>query len=139
VLCILAFCFCFVFTTPFNIAYKADAGFKRAKRNIDPRQLQTWAIQEISKHPFTNDNQILRDIPQSEIPSQMQNLYSYPPEAAVLRNDSDEIPYVKIIWGGGFFHWFFAVGPTNFSVSTNNTFYKTTEWTQGVYYSREGH
>jgi hypothetical protein len=59
-------------------------------------------------------------------------------EAAVLRNSSGETPYVKIIWGGGFFHWFFAIGPTNFSISTNNTFYKTTEWTQGVYYSREG-
>jgi len=139
VLCILAFCFCFVFTTPFNVAYKADAGFRRAKKNIDPKQLQAWAIQEISKYPLTNDTQILRDIPESEIPSQMQNLYSFSPRAAIMKMDSSEIPSVKIIWGGGFFHWLFIIGPTNFSISTNGTFYKTVEWTQGVYYMREGH
>ncbi len=139
VLCAVVIYFGFWATTPFNIAFKADAGFRRAKKNIDPKQLQVWAIQEISKHPLTNDTQWLRDIPESEIPSQMQNLYSVRPAAAVLRNDSGEIPYVKIIWGGGFFHWFFAIGPTNFSISTNGTFYKTIEWTQGVYYLRQGH
>jgi hypothetical protein len=95
--------FIFFTTNPFNIAYKADAGFRRATKSIDPEQLRVWAMREISTHLFTNETQRLRNIPEADIPAQVKNLYSLPPSAAVMRNDSGENPYVKIIWGGGFF------------------------------------
>ena len=128
VLCAVVIYFGFWATTPFNIAFKADAGFRRAKKNIDPKQLQVWAIQEISKHPLTNDTQWLRDIPESEIPSQCKIFTLFVAAAAVLRNDSGEIPYVKIFGVGASFIGFLQSGQQIFRSNRTETFYKTIEW-----------
>ena len=138
VVCGLFFYFGFVVTTPFNVAYKADVGFKQARRNIDPNPLQAWAVREIAKYPFTNDNENMRTIPQSEIPDPVKTLYRHLPDAAILKNEANGMNYVKIVWGSGFFQWSFWIGPTNFSISTNGTYYQTTKWVDGVYFLREG-
>jgi hypothetical protein len=73
-------------------------------------------------------------------PDYITNLYPIPPEKAwVNPKTSEREGSVDVIWGGGFFHLVFHVGPTNFLMSTNLEFnYQTAEWTQGIYYSHEG-
>ena len=132
--------------------HKADAGFRKAKQTIDPEQLRTWALQEIAKNP-TNNGIFSPKIPNSEIPSYMQKLYSQPVEDAVIwkfpsntnfvlltvnSNSVEQIGQtnVTIFWGGPFFHWMFEIGPTNF-VPPLDSEVKTAEWVPGIYYGRE--
>jgi len=114
-----------------RIVMEADAGFKNAKQTIDPEQLRAWALESIKHWHSTNGFQT---IPESEVPEYIRNLYPDPPDAAVIGDG------VLISWGGGFFHWAIFVGPTN-SVRTKDESpgYQTVEWTQGIYYSREGY
>jgi hypothetical protein len=123
---------CYWWFVPPKIVAEADAGFKRAKQTIDPEQLRVWALESIKRWPATNGYQA---IPESEIPKYIQNLYSSPPEDAMVMGDS-----VTIFWGGGFFHWVIEVGSTNFEHSANESAdYQTVEWRRGIYYSHEGH
>lgn len=112
-----------------NTIYQADEGFKRARRTIDPEELRRWALQEIAKHSSNHE------IPASEIPGYIANLYSRRPEEAVRGQST-----VAIVWGGGFFHWVIEIGDTNFSrpfVSDNPEYFYNFEWTNGIYYTRE--
>ena len=115
--------------------YQADEGFKRAQRTIDPEELRKWAFQEIEKRGDTDNP----DIPGSEIPSYIRNLYAGGPEDAKALADGDQ-SRVVIFWGGGFFHWVMEIGDTNYSkpyVSENSEYPHNYQWTNGIYYSRE--
>jgi hypothetical protein len=116
--------------------YRADEGFKHARRTINPEELRQWALQEVGKRSGTNDDPT---IPASEIPVYIQKLYSRRPEEARV-GGSEGQPIVFIIWGGGFFHWGINIGDTNFSepyVNENSEYRYNFEWTNGIYYSRE--
>jgi len=116
----------------FTTIYQADEGFKRAQKTINPEELRRWALQTFKEHSGTNNP----EIPVSEIPKNIQNLYSGGPESAVISQN----PGVIIFWGGGFFHWVIQIGDTNFSKPYINQYsdYKYNfEWTNGIYYSRE--
>jgi hypothetical protein len=131
--------------------HRADAGFRKAKKTIDPEQLRTWALQEIAKNP-TNDGIFPPEIPNSEIPNYIQKLYSQPVENAVIWKSADDTNFalltlhsnsvelgqsnVTIFWGGPFFHWMFEIGPTNF-VPPSDPYVSTAEWIPGIYYGRE--
>jgi hypothetical protein len=117
---------------PFWRAYQADAGFKKAKKTIDPKQLLDWEQKIVTKYPFTNQTDDMLVIPRTEIPEQLQKLYARTtPTVVIFRNDN-ELPYVRVIWGGGFFGWHISIGRTN-TLTTNDFGY----WTQGVYYNRQ--
>jgi hypothetical protein len=120
-----------------TIIYRADEGFKRAQRTINPEELRSWAFQEIKKRGRSNNP----DIPRSEIPNYIRNLYPGGPESAVAISGRDgQQPRVVIFWGGGFFHWVMDVGDTNYSkpyVNENLDYRYNFKWTNGIYYSRE--
>jgi len=105
----------------------ADAGFKRAKQTIDPEQLRAWALASKERWSGTND----WEIPKSEIPEYIRNLYPQPPNAVLLQNG------VMFMWGGGFFAWTLDVGPTNYVAETNPERPKVFMWVPGIYYARE--
>ncbi len=116
----------------FTTIYRADEGFKRAQKTINPEELRKWALQAFKEHSGTNNP----EIPVSEIPKDIQSLYSGGPENAVISQN----PGVVIFWGGGFFHWVIQIGDTNYSKPYINQYseYKYNfEWTNGIYYSRE--
>jgi hypothetical protein len=128
----------FIFISPFRVVHEADTGFRKAKNIINPEQLRAWALAEIPKHPqLTND--VIPQISNSEIPSNIQKLYAALPEDAVIQKYGDQ-KYVQISWGGGFFHWALLVGDTNFSLpfnSANHEYPYNFEWVPGIYYTRE--
>ena len=133
---ILAVVVVFIVTSPFVasylVVYQADEGFKRAKKTIDPEQLRAWALKEVQNHGETNSSS---DISNSEIPTAIRNLYSYPPESAFISENT-----VIVMWGGGFFGWSVQIGNTNFSLpfkSGNPDLPYNFKWVEGIYYSRE--
>jgi hypothetical protein len=151
ILLVLAF-FALWFFHPNVTLHRADAGFRKAKQTIDPEQLRAWALEEIAKNP-TNDGIFPPKIPNAEIPSYMQKLYSQPVEDAVIwkfagntnfalltlhSNSVEQLGQtnVTIFWGGPFFHWMFEIGPTNF-VPSPDSYVTTAEWVPGIYYGRE--
>ena len=112
---------------------RADKGFRKIKETINPEQLRAWALEEIQEHSATNE----ANIPISEIPSYIQELFSDPVEDAGVYKYTDETN-VQICWGGGFFHWMVDIGPTNYTETTGVTNnFTTVEWVPGIYYSRE--
>jgi hypothetical protein len=120
------------FAGPYFAIYQADEGFKRAKKTIDPEPLRAWALGKIQSHGGTNGS---LKISNSEIPSAIRNLYSYPPEGAFVNDNA-----VIVIWGGGFFGWNIQIGDTNFSLpfkSDNSECPYNFEWVKGIYYTRE--
>jgi hypothetical protein len=126
--------------TPPKFVVEADAGFKKAKTTIDREKLRAWALTTIEKYRSTNNEDIITDIPNSEIPNYIQNLYALRPESAFITRTGDNQSYVAIMWGGGFFHWGLEVGNTNFSLplNSNNPEYPFDfEWIPGIYYTRE--
>jgi hypothetical protein len=140
------------FLSPYLDTHAADAGFRKAKKTIDPEELRLWALEEISKNP-TNHGIFPPQILNSEIPSYMQKLYSERVEDAVIwkhagntnftlltlhSNSVEKIGQtnVTIFWGGPFFHWMFEIGSTNF-VPPKDSQVTTVEWVPGVYYCRE--
>lgn len=112
----------------------ADAGFKKAKKTIDPELLRTWALEEIPKFPPSTNSFFAPKIPNTEVPIYMQKLYSEPVEDACVQHGDQ--PDVTISWGGPFFHWMFYIGSTNFVLPKDS---ETTivQWVPGIYYSRE--
>jgi len=121
---------------PFGVVNHADAGFRRAKKTIDSEQLRAWALATVKSHNGTNG--YVHYVKNSEIPEYIVNLYSTPPETAwVLPNVSDQDALVGIIWGGGFFHWGFYVGTTNYIMEPFGD-HQIAEWTNGIYYMHEG-
>lgn len=124
-----------VFTEPSRIVHVADAGFKKAEKTIDPEQLRAWALKEIPKYPFPTNTIFAPKILNSEIPDYVQALYSQPVENACVFNENG-VTNVTISWGGPFFHWMLAIGPTNF-VYPKDPEVTAVEWVPGVYYVRE--
>ena len=112
----------------------ADAGFRKAKKTINPEELRAWALEEIPKYPRPTNDIFAPKIPNSEIPSYMQKLYWESVEDACVQHGDQ--PNVKISWGGPFFHWMFYIGATNFVLPKDS---ETTaiQWIPGIYYSRE--
>jgi hypothetical protein len=122
------------FTSP-KVVVEADEGFKKAEATIDPEKLRAWALEEISKQS-TNANVFMSN---SEIPTNIANLYSDSPEdVSVKKYDDPNQSYVEICWGGGFFHWMIDIGSTNYTETTGAANdYTTVEWVPGIYYTRE--
>jgi|SRR5271170_1304510 len=142
-------------------AKSADAGFKKARKTIDPELLRAWAMGEVPKYLPTNSF-FAPKIPDSEIPAYLEKLYSEPVEDVTIwrivgytniiinkagSNSVSELGItmragqtnggiVHICWGGPFFHWMFEVGPTNF-VLPPDPFVSAVEWVPGIYYTRE--
>jgi hypothetical protein len=133
VLVVLIFCAAF-FWYPDVTLHDADAGFRKAKKTINPEQLRAWALEEIPKYPQPTNDIFAPKIPNSEIPSYMQKLYSESVEDAIIQHDGQSC--VQICWGGPFFHWMFYIGSTNF-VLPNDSYVTSVEWVPGIYYSRE--
>jgi len=126
---------CF-FIGPFEAVNQADAGFRRAKKHIDPEQVRAWAFATVKSHNGTNG--YIHHVENSEIPDYLVNLYSIPPEMAwVSPNATDQDVLVGIVWGGGFFHWGFYIGTTNY-VKEPTGDHVIAEWTNGIYYAHEG-
>src|SRR5258708_5472450 len=106
ILCVPVFFVGSFLVMPAETIYKADEGFKKAKKTIDPEQLRSWALEEIKNLSGTNG--FSTKIPQSEIPDYIKNFYSIPPEDAwVNPKTSESEACVMIMWGGEFFHWGF--------------------------------
>ncbi len=123
-------------STPPGDVVQADKGFKKAKETISPEALRAWALEEISKYPNTNNNSLNSpQIPNSEIPNYVQTLFAQLPEDAWVNKDGDQT-YVKIFWGGPFFHWTFEIGSTNY-VPPVNAVETAIKWVPGIYFTRE--
>jgi len=136
VLCIPVFFVGSFLAMPLITIYRADEGFKKAKKTIKSEDLRAWALEEIKNLSGTNG--FSTKVPQSEIPDYIKNLYSIPPEGAwVNPKTSESAACVMIVWGGGFFHWGFDIGSTNFMSSTNPEYPKAFMWCAGIYYRRE--
>jgi hypothetical protein len=123
----------FFASIPLMAVYKADSGFRKAKKTIDPEELRAWALEEIKKNGSANGF-----ILNSEIPDKLRNLYDYTPSAGVVPKTEDHEACVMIMWGGGFFSWGFDIGSTNYVASTNFD-YTPFMWHPGIYYRHEGH
>ena len=124
-----------IFLQCITTIYRADEGFRRAQRTINPEELRKWAFQEIKKRGGTEND----DIPRSEFPDYIQKLYPGGPESASALADGDQ-SRVVIFWGGGFFHWVMEIGDTNYSKpfdSENPEYPHNYQWTNGIYYSHE--
>jgi hypothetical protein len=116
---------------PFGLVNQADAGFRRAKKNIDPEQLRAWAFAINKAHSATNDSGKVKI---SEVPDYIKNLYSQEPEFVSAHPNEG---MVLIAWGGGFFSWNFIIGQTNW-IETPSEELQVAEWVPGIYYTREG-
>jgi hypothetical protein len=115
---------------------QADAGFRRAKKTIDPEQLRAWALATVKSHNGTNG--YIHHVENSELPDYILNLYSIPPEMAwASPKATDQDVLVGIVWGGGFFHWGFYIGTTNYVMEPSGD-HVIAEWTPGIYYAHEG-
>jgi hypothetical protein len=134
-LCLAPFVW-FVFEISIGPVVMADSGFKRARKTINPEELRSWAFEAIRKFPATNG--FSKEIPGSEIPASIKNLYSIPLQGAWVNPKSNErAGCVMIIWGGGFFHWGIDIGPTNFVSPINEEYPKAFRLSPGIYYRRE--
>jgi len=121
---VFVFIIWFIFTPP-KIVAEADAGFKRAKQTINPEELRKWALDSIQNKATQNELQ-------ESLPVAVKTLYSEPPYVRI------EEGILILMWGGGFFHWEFDIGPTNYSQETGvDNHFTTLEWVPGIYYSRE--
>jgi hypothetical protein len=123
-------------TAPIIAVYKADEGFKRAVRTIDPEPLRAWALKTVDDYAADG----IRRIPTGDIPGPLQNLYVHRPNGAAIYRYQDGNSTVVIFWGGGFFHWAMEIGDTNFIkpfVNENSDYRYNFEWTNGIYYTRE--
>jgi hypothetical protein len=137
-LCALVLFLGYFLSIPLQIVRDADAGFRKAKKTIQPEQLRSWALESIRS--YTGTNGYSQEIPISEIPPSIKTLYSIASEKAwATPKSADSEAFVLIYWGGGFFHWGFYIGSTNFTVSTNLEMdHQIAEWVPGIYYMHEG-
>jgi hypothetical protein len=140
VLIVPVFFFGSFLVVPALTIFRADEGFKHARRTIDPEKLRAWALEEINKNP-PGTNSFYHSVPESEIPDYINNLYSISPEDVMVSpNTSDSDGFVEISWGGGFFHWAIQIGNTNLTrpfKSDNGEHPYNFQWTNGIYYTRE--
>jgi len=120
------------------IRIEADKGFEKAKASIKPEKLRSWALQAVNRWPGLGV--MGTPIPLAEIPDSICQLYTNPavaeanpPTADAYTNKAGD--YVVITWGGGFAHWRYYVGTTNFWLSTNDGY--VFKWAEGIYYSRD--
>lgn len=123
-----------LFAAPLVEIHKADSGFRRAQATIDSGALRLWAAGAIQKYSETNGS--ASEIPSSEIPTIMKNLYPSPAHAWVNSKTADREACVMIMWGGGFFHWGFDIGPTNY-LPIANPEYPKFKLAPGIYYQRD--
>ena len=116
--------------------HQADAGYRKIKRTVNPEDLRAWALEAIKKTSATNG--MHREIPPSEMPVYLRNLYATPPEMASAEPKIEQDGgNVFIMWGGGFFGWGFQIGPTNFVVTTHEHGPRVFEVAPGIYYFRD--
>lgn len=121
---------------PLLTIHKADSGFRKARATIKLEDLRAWALATTQGHPSTNGYAV--EIPKAEIPDSIKELYSIPPENALaVPKTGENEGHVVIIWGGGFFHWAFDIGPTNFVSQYNPEYPKVFVLAPGIYYTRE--
>lgn len=118
----------------FLTIHQADAGYRKAKKTITLEELRTWAQMVAMKHARSNGGN--GEVPVSEIPSYLTHLYTSPPEY-VSTDSGDTNCYAMIVWGGGFFHWGFQVGTTNFMGWTNHESPRLYPLAPGIYYQHE--
>jgi hypothetical protein len=118
-----------------HLVNTADAGFTKAKQTIDPEQLRAWAMKETSRYATSYLTNSQWQIPESEFPKYLRDLYTDPIEDAFIVKQGNET-YVQVYWGGAWFHWMFYIGSTNLT-APNDPEIKTAEWVPGIYYGRE--
>ena len=126
ILCVPLFFVGSFLVMPAETIYKADEGFKKAKKTINPEGLRSWALEEI-RNAGTNTF-----IPDPKVPKTLQDLYSIPPEFAEVNGNT-----IAVVWGGGFFHWKLDIGPTNFVSTPDEIYSRVFMWCPGIYYGRE--
>ena len=121
-------------SAPDSQVVEADLGFKKAKETINPEQLRAWALQEIEikKHSVANEDGVI-PIPNSEIPSYINELFDEPPAVASVTEYGGQ-KCVFFNWGGPFFDWSIFIGSTNLmpQYSSEET---TTRWVPGIVFS----
>ena len=124
--------FLLTFPPPHVIASEKD--FAAAKEKLDPEKVRYWAFEMIALHPPEGSSV---DIPTNEIPAEIRIAFERSPGATVTTYN--ELKIVELHFGGGFAHWFIAVGPTNYSVPiVPGNGWVTKKWVPGIYFMREG-
>jgi hypothetical protein len=132
-----------VFFSPFVIAILDHSGgvnFTRGMRDrlekdIDPQELQNWALKELSNHwNRINDegvqNQILKDLPLS-----VKRLSASLPNMWPVIGATNE-PNLEFVWGSGFGHWGILVGDKDFSPlkgEFDTSHCRFLKWRPGIY------
>ena len=121
-----------IIATPLLLFFYFGPGYKRTaadffediEKNVDPKQLQAWAEQEIASAPDGRTSI-------ASIPAFINTPEHGPPRFAVLVNDGD-MAYVHLYWGGGFGHWGIKAGKPDLRLEDDAENYYL-PWVDGVY------
>lgn len=102
----------------------------KARKQIEPTQLQQWAIATLAR--YSNSPAESASFQVDSVPAKLKSLHRLPPVAFAFPATSDKHAHVKLTWGSGFRgHWGLVVGTTNFDSP-----YGGDLWTPGVYFWR---
>jgi hypothetical protein len=112
------------------IHIRSERDFSDAKEKLNPEELRDWAVKMTERYPPTSS---IIEIPREEVPLNVRNAFQKPPWAFTSQRG---IPVVQLEFGGGFSHWFIAIGPTNFEWATGG-YFQSKKWVPGIYFVRE--
>ena len=120
----------FFIALPFWLVHaRSEKDFQTARTKLDPERLREWALAMAVRYP---PKEAWADIPKEEVPTEIKTAFEKPPDAIVSARNGG----VELRFGGGFAHWFIAIGPTNSSWPSGGHF-RTEEWVPGIYFVRE--
>ncbi len=128
-------CAMIYFSPPLAADRHAHNIFAKAKKTINPEDLREWA-----KNLASTQSDFQRKGKSDELPDYVVGLTKQTPSFLINSSSlslSDNLPYLTLQYGGGFFSWGFDVGPTNFSRKSDSD-HTSIEWVPGIYFRREG-
>jgi len=98
----------------------------RVRRQMDPQALRAWAFQVLSNTPPGK----------YEMPEMLTNAPAY-----VVNSDRhkpsvvSQVESVRVIYGGGLYHWGLTIGDTNLPPPAS--YQRVETWAPGIYYWNE--
>jgi hypothetical protein len=100
---------------------------KRAKKDINVEELQSWAVRLLRQYPPDTTNY---SGPFS-LPRGVTNVWDYPPHVSLVASSHVHEAHLRLLWGSGALgHWGFWLGSTNITAPG-------AKWQPGVFWWKE--
>lgn len=107
---------------------------QRARAEIDPHELQAWAVSVLAQKPRPKSSQLEHMKILQDIHRLYEDKWKFGPfvEEDYASEDNTE-DFLWVAWGSGFGHWGFLIGSPSFKTSDRFLGYLD-EWIPGVYF-----